>query len=176
VGTGELELGRGRVGDLKPVTRRAPWIAGGLVLELAGAGGPAAYVYEKAKQQNVGGSITQGTVRLVWHEAVHSKAGLAILIAGAVVFAIGAMLVARPFVKHVAVLIVAVPLAAVASLLVLGLAALIVGLLCAGLGELFDGFGGGGGSGGGSVADALSGTPDYSSSRRRRSQEQGQPE
>ena len=126
------------------------------MLEVAGVGGPAAYVYEKAKKQDVGGSITQGTIRLVWHEAVHSKAGLAILIAGAVVFAIGAMLVARPFVKHWLVWLVAVPVAAVVSMLALGLAVLIVALIVAGLGELGD-LGGGGGGGGGTrgVGDAI---------------------
>src|SRR5581483_6605082 len=112
--------------------------AGGVLLEVAGVGGPAAYVYEKARKQDLGGSITQGTVRLVWHEAVHSKAGLAVLIAGAIVFALGAMLVARPFVKHWLTLLVAVPLAAVVSMLALGLAVLLVALVLAGIGELLD--------------------------------------
>ena len=161
-----------RIGELKPVDEKASWILGGLFFQLVGIGGPAAYVYEKAKKQNVGGSITQGTVRLVWHEAVHSKTGLAILIAGAVVFAIGAILLARPFVRHVLVLVVAVPIAAVAGMLVLGVAALIIALLCIGVGELLDVGSGGSGGSGGAVADAAGAVTDVggdgSSSRRRR--------
>jgi hypothetical protein len=146
-------------GELGPVKSRGAWIAGGVVLEIAGVGGPAAYVYEKAKKQDVGGSITQGTIRLVWHEAVHSRTGLAILIAGAVVFAVGAMLVARPFAKHWLTLLVAVPVAAVVSMLALGLAVLVIALIVAGIGELVDlgggGGGGGGGSSGGSIGDVI---------------------
>jgi hypothetical protein len=185
VGVGAVQAVNRRVGDLKPVEEKGGWILGGLALQLAGVGGPAAYVYEKAKHQNVGGSITQGTIRLVWHEAVHSKTGLAILIAGAVVFATGAMVLARPFCKHVLVLIVAVPIAAVAGMLVLGVGALIVAVLCLGVGELLDGIGGGGGGGGSggssgasgaSIADAAYIDPGDSSSARRKRQQPEQPQ
>ena len=116
-------------GRLSPVAHRGRWIAGGLALQLVGLGAPIAYVVAKAKHESITGLISVTTVRLAWHESLHARAGIAVLAAGAIVFAIGSVLLARPFVKRRLTLVVAVPVAAVCGALVLGVAALIVVLL-----------------------------------------------
>ena len=116
---------------LPPVENRAPWIGFGLLLQVIGAAAPVAYVLLKAKRENVGGSLTLATIRLAWHQSVHSKAGLAVLIGGAVVFAAGAVLLARPFAKNWLIWLVAVPVAALVGVLVLGAAALVVTVILA---------------------------------------------
>lgn len=118
-----------RTPSLRPVAHNWWWITGGLVLQLVGIGTPLAYVYTKAKHESIGGLLTIATVRLAWHESLHAKAGIAILAAGAVLFAIGSILLARPFAKSRLALLLAVPLAAVCGALVLGVAAVIVTLL-----------------------------------------------
>jgi len=137
-------------GRLKPVTTKNAWIAGGLILQLIGVGGSVAYVVVKARHENVGGSITGATVRLAWRDILHSKTGLAIMIAGAVVFAIGAILLARPYAKSWPMLLVVVPLAAIVGMLILGAAVLVVSLIIALAwmtdGDAFTGWGGGGSS------------------------------
>ena len=50
------------------------------------------------------------------------------MIAGAALFVIGSMLLARPFVKSYVTLFVAIPLAALAGVLILGAAALVIAL------------------------------------------------
>jgi uncharacterized membrane protein YgcG len=135
---------------LPPVANKALWGLSGLVLQIVGVGAPIAYVLIKAKHEDVGGQITRATFRLAWHQAVHSHAGLALLIGGVAVFAAGCVLLARPFVKSRVTLLLAIPVAAVAGALVLGAAALLVVALFAALnGFDFDFGGGGGGSGGG---------------------------
>ncbi|MFI1093198.1 hypothetical protein [Streptomyces sp. NPDC020917] len=116
-------------GRLAPVAHRAGWIAGGLALQLAGLGGPIAYVVTRAKHESIGGLLTVATVRLAWHESVHERKGIALLAAGAIVFALGSVLLARPFVKRRLTLLVAVPLAAACGALILGVAALVVTLV-----------------------------------------------
>ncbi len=134
---------------LQPVRARWPWITGGLVLQLAGVAAPAAYVISKAHHEDVTGQISKATLTLAWRQAVHSHAGLALMIAGAALFVVGSMLLARPFVKSYLTLFVAIPLAALAGVLVLGAAALIIALLFAILsgGDFID-FGSGSGGGG----------------------------
>ncbi|HUZ30146.1 MAG TPA: hypothetical protein VMU90_12935 [Solirubrobacteraceae bacterium] len=131
--------------QLTPVENKAPWVWPGLALELIGVAAPAAYVLIKAKNQNFGGSLTPATVKLSWHQSVHSKAGLAVLIGGAVVVAIGAALVARPWVPNALVWLLAVPLAAAAGALLLGVGMLIIVFIGAivfyGLGDFGDGGG-----------------------------------
>ena len=96
---------------------RWPWITGGLALQLSGVGAPVVYVLEKAHKEDVGGQITRATLQLGWRDAVHSHAGLALLICGALVFVAGSMVLARPFVTSWVTLFVAVPLAALAGVL-----------------------------------------------------------
>jgi hypothetical protein len=140
-------------GRIRPTAHRGWWIFFGLLLQLGGIGGPVFYVWRKAKHQDVVGKLTVATVKLVWHESLHSKTGLEVLIAGAVVFAIGSAVVARPFVKHWVTLLVGVPIAALCGALVLGVAAIIVALIVFMIWADVDpsnlGGGGGGGLGGG---------------------------
>jgi hypothetical protein len=160
-------------GRLAPVSQRWPWIASGLLLQVVGVGAPVAYVVSKAHHEDVGGHISRATLQLAWRQAVHSHAGLAALIAGAAVFVAGSIVLARPFVKSWVTLFVAIPIAALAGVLVLGAAAIVVALLVVGAEELLE-F-----PGSSSVADAVvdpsfrdSGS-DYS--RRRRQQQQQEP-
>jgi hypothetical protein len=119
------------------------------VPQLAGIGGPAAYVWTKAKHQDVGGLITVATVKLAWHESLHAKAGVGVLVGGAALFAIGSVVLARPFAKHWLTLLVGVPIAALCGALVLGVAALVIALVVLLLmnGSDIGGVGGGGGGG-----------------------------
>ncbi|MBY8881116.1 hypothetical protein [Actinacidiphila acidipaludis] len=117
---------RGRLG---PVAHRGRWIAGGLALQLVGLGAPTAYVVTKARHESIAGLVSVATVRLAWRESLHAHAGIAVLAAGAVLFALGSVVLARPFVKRRLTLVVAVPLAALCGALILGLAALLVVLL-----------------------------------------------
>ncbi len=118
---------------LRPIAKRRPWFVAGFVLQAIGVAAPAVYVVLKAKKENLGGSVTLATIRLAWHDSVHSKTGLAVLIAGAVVFAIGAVLLARPFAKNWLIWLIAVPAAAIVGVMLLGAAALVVAviLICA---------------------------------------------
>ncbi|MBS2539250.1 hypothetical protein KGQ20_41540 [Catenulispora sp. NF23] len=132
-GAAKTELNNGTLaqipGHIPPTARRGWWIFAGLVLQLAGVGGPAAYVWAKAKHQDVSGLITVATVKLAWHQSLHAKAGVTLLIGGAALFAIGSIALARPFAKHWLTLFVGVPIAALCGALVLGVAALVIALL-----------------------------------------------
>lgn len=119
-----------RRGALRPVAHRPRWILGGLGIQLVGLGAPIAYVYAKAKHLGVGDALTFATVKLAWHNSLHTKAGAALLIGSLVVFAIGSVLLARPFTRNVFTLVIAVPVASVVGALVLGVAALIIGVIC----------------------------------------------
>lgn len=151
--TGESEVGNGTLaripGRIGPTAHRGWWIFIGLVLQLAGSGVPTIYVWRKAKHQDVGGLITVATVKLAWHQSLHAKAGIDILVGGAALFVIGSVVLARPFAQHWVTLLVFVPIAALVGVLVLGVAVLIVALLVAtlmgdgDLGALSTGGGGG---------------------------------
>jgi len=114
---------------LGPLRSRASWVASGLILQAVGAGGVAAYVWLKVRHQNIGGHVTAATIRLAWHGEVHTRQGLAVLAAGALIYAVGSVLMARPYVARPMTLFVAVPVAAVAGMLVLGVLAFIAVLL-----------------------------------------------
>jgi hypothetical protein len=64
-----------------------------------------------------------------------TPAGVAVLVAGAVIYAAGSVLLARPHVSRPATLFMAVPVAAVAGMAVLGVLALVVALLFSALGD-----------------------------------------
>lgn len=137
-------------GQLAPVTDRTRWIGGGFALQVVGAGVPAGYVISIAHRMSIGGHITSATVLLAWRSDSHTTTGLALLLSGALVFAVGSTLMARPFVLRRSTLLIAVPIAAVAGVLVLGLLALLVGALLEPGSDWFGGgFGGGGGGGSG---------------------------
>lgn len=126
-------------GRLGPVLHRARWIAGGLGCQLVGVAGPIAYVVAKTKRESISGLITTATVRLAWHESLHARAGAAVLAAGAILFAIGSVLLARPYARRRSTLLVAVPVAAVCGAVFLGVAALVVAVVI-----LLSAIGGGG--------------------------------
>jgi hypothetical protein len=85
----------------------------------------------RANKDGVLGSFTHYTVRLVWHEMLRSHADVALLVLGVVLFVVGAMLMARPFVARGLTLFVAVPAAAAAGLAELGALALVGAILIA---------------------------------------------
>jgi hypothetical protein len=117
--------------ELGPVRARGPWIAWGLALQVVGIGIPVVAAVVRAHESGVVGGITHYTVRLVWHEMLRSGADVALIVLGVVLFAAGAIALARPFVRRVWTLLVAVPVAAVAGLAVFGVLALLVGGLIA---------------------------------------------
>jgi hypothetical protein len=130
--TGTVSAAEGRR-VLGPLRSRTSWVASGLILQAAGAGGAAAYVWRSARRQDIGGRVSAATIRLAWHGEMHTRQGLAVLAAGVFIYAAGSVLMARPYVTRPVTLFVAVPLAAVAGMLVLGVLAFIVALLVAAL-------------------------------------------
>jgi hypothetical protein len=98
-------------------------------------------VWRSARGQDIGGRVSAATIRLAWHGEVHTRQGLAVLAAGVFIYAAGSVLMARPYVTRPVTLFVAVPLAAVAGMLVLGVLAFIVALLVAALENGDHGFG-----------------------------------
>lgn len=121
---------------LSPVRSRGLWTVGGLAVQAVGLGGVTAFLWAKLRHQDIGGHITAATFRLVWHGEVHTRTGLAVLIAGAIIYAAGSILLARPYVSRPVTLFIAVPVAAVAGMAVLGVLALVVALLISALGDL----------------------------------------
>ena len=121
---------------LSPVRSRALWTASGLTVQAAGLGGVTAFLWAKLRHQDIGGHITAATFRLMWHGEIHTRTGAAVLVTGAVIDAAGSILLARPHVSRPAMLLIAVPVAAVAGMVVLGVLALVVALLFSALGDL----------------------------------------
>lgn len=111
--------------QLEPVARRGTWVAWGLALQTIGIGIPLTVALSHANRDGVLGSATHYTVRLVWHEMLRSHADVALLLLGVVVFVLGAVIMARPFVKRRATLLVAVPATATVGVAFLGLLALV---------------------------------------------------
>jgi hypothetical protein len=114
----------GTRGCLSPVGHRARWIAWGISLQVVGVGIPVVVVLGRASKEGVAGQISRYTVRLAWHEVLQSGPDLALIALAVAVFAGGSVLLARPFVRRRSTLLVAVPLAATAGVLVLGVAVL----------------------------------------------------
>jgi hypothetical protein len=145
--------------ELAPIHARGRWIAWGLALQVIGVGIPVAAAIHRVHETGVGGALTHYTIRLVWHEMLRSGADVATIVLGVLLFVAGAVVLARPFVRRVSTLVVAVPLAAVAGLAVFGVVALLVGLVVAAAAS------GGDADVGGALADFL---PDGWPGRRRR--------
>ncbi len=144
--------------DLPPVRARGRWLAWGLALQTTGVAIPFGAAVHRAHEASVGGAVTHYTIRLVWHEMLRSGSDVALIVLGVLLFAGGAVVLARPFVRRSSTLLVAVPLAAVAGLAVFGVIALIVGAVVAATA----------GTGSGEWADAASGLIDWPRDRRRR--------
>jgi hypothetical protein len=121
---------------LSPVHSRARWTVSGLAVQAIGLGGVTAFLWVKLRRQSIGGHITAAVFRLAWHGEVHTRTGLAVLIVCAAVYAAGSILLARPYVSRPVTLVVAVPVAAVAGMAVLGVLALVVAALFSSLGDL----------------------------------------
>lgn len=128
---------RGAARELRPVRSRGAWIAWGLALQVVGVGIPVTVALFRASRDGPLGTITHYTVRLVWHELLRSRADVALIVLGVVMFVAGAVLLARPFVTTRLTLFVAVPVTAAAGIAVLGVIALIIAALIA-LGESSD--------------------------------------
>lgn len=116
---------------LNPVVAPRRWVAIGLFLQLVGVGAPAAYLVTKLRHESIGGHITAAMVKLVWHDRIHTTSGLFVLIGGAVVYAIGSVIMARAYVNRPVILLIAVPIAAAAGMLILGVIALIIAVVIA---------------------------------------------
>ncbi len=107
------------------------WVISGLTVQAAGVAGAAAYAWIALRHQGIGGHITAATIRLAWHADVHTRTGLAVLAAGAITYAAGSILMARPYLSRPVMLFVAVPVAAVGGMLALGVLVLLVAILLA---------------------------------------------
>ena len=114
---------------LGPLQSRYPWVIWGLIVQALGVGSVAVVVWKSARNQSVGSYVTAQTIKFACHSQLHTKAGLIVLAAGAVVYAIGTVVMARPYVTRPVTLFVAVPLAAVAGMLLLGVLALVIAAL-----------------------------------------------
>ena len=125
--------------ELAPVVHRVRWIVWGLVLQVAGAGVPALVVLERAKKDSVLGQISRYTVRLAWHEALRSPEDVALMVFGLAAFVGGSVLVARPFARRRSTLFLLVPVAAAASVTVLGVVALVCALVVGAVAFLSEG-------------------------------------
>lgn len=150
--------GAGGGRELRPVGRRSVWVAWGLALQIIGAGIPVTVALVRANREGLLGSVTHYTVRLIEHELVRSRADVALILLGVLVFAAGAVVLARPFVRRRLTLFIAVPLAAAAGIIVLG----VVALICAIVVGLFSSAGDSG------WADGLENLTPWSHDRRRR--------
>lgn len=117
--------------ELTPVHARGRWIAWGLALQVIGVGIPVVAAVRRAHDAGVGGALTHYTARLIWHEMLRSGADVALIALGVVLFVAGAVVLARPFVRRLSTLLLAVPLTAVAGLAVFGVVALVVALVIA---------------------------------------------
>jgi hypothetical protein len=125
-----VDVARGRR-ELPPVEHRSRWIAWGLALQAIGLGIPITAALRRASHDGVLGSITHYTVRLVWHEMLRSRADVALVVLGVALFAVGSVVLARPFTTRRSTLFVAVPLAATAGIAALGVVALICAVVIA---------------------------------------------
>lgn len=114
---------------LAPLRSRWPWVVWGLIVQALGVGSVAVVMWHNIRDQSLGGHISAEMVRFAWHSELHNRAGLIVLAAGAVIYAIGSVVMARPYVSRPATLLIAVPLAAVAGMLLLGVLALAVSAL-----------------------------------------------
>jgi hypothetical protein len=119
--------------------RRWPWIAGGFALEFAALGVIAGVMAHESRREDALGEITKYSLRLAWHDVIHRRSLVLLMVACALVYMAGATLIAKPFVSTRWRLFLLVPVAALASLAVFGVAALLVWILVASEGKILDG-------------------------------------
>jgi hypothetical protein len=111
---------------LQPVRSPVPWTVWGFSLQVLGMGSVAVVMWRNIRNQGIGRHITAEMIKLAWHSELHTRSGLIVLIAGTVLYAVGSVLMARPKVSSPAGLFIAVPIAAVVGVLVLGVLVLLV--------------------------------------------------
>jgi hypothetical protein len=143
--------------ELAPVANRPVWVMGGLTLQALGTAIPLFIGYERGVHEGVGANVTFATVRLIWHQMIHDPHDLPGIVLGVLLFVIGSVALARPFCRRRATLLIGVPAAALAGIVILGAVALLITLLVlAGGGD----FGGGGGGGSKRKAERSSDEPE----------------
>jgi len=119
----------------------------GLIVQALGVGSVAVVMWRNMRDQSLGGHITAEMVRFAWHSELHNRAGLIVLCVGTLIYAVGSVVMARPYVSRPATLFIAVPAAAVVGMLLLGVLALAVAALFNAIANsVGDGSGGGGSS------------------------------
>jgi hypothetical protein len=101
----------------------------GVFLQVLGLGSVAVVMWRNIRQQGIVGHITAEMVKLAWHSELHTRWGLIVLITGSVVYGAGSVVMARPYISSPAGLFIAVPIAAVAGMLVLGVLVVILWVL-----------------------------------------------
>lgn len=100
-------------------------------MQVIGVGIPVVAALRRAHENDVGSGITHYTIRLVWHEMLRSGADVALLVLGVALFVLGAVVLARPFVRRTSTLLTVVPLAAVVGLSLLGVLAVVCAVVIA---------------------------------------------
>ena len=93
--------------------------------------GIALAVAHDSRRESALGEVTKYSVRLAWQDALRRPSFGLVVLALVVLYGVGAVLVARPYCADRRTLLIAVPIAAVISLLVLGAAALLIYLVAA---------------------------------------------
>lgn len=114
---------------LGPLRSRYPWVVWGLTIQVLGVGMVAAVLWRSIRSQSLGGHITAEMIKFAWRSELHTPAGVSVLAAASVIYAAGSVVMARPYISRPLALFVAVPIAAVAGLLVLGVLALVMTVL-----------------------------------------------
>jgi hypothetical protein len=109
-----------------PLRSRWPWAGWGLIVQALGVGSVAVVMWHNVRDQSLGGHVTAEMVRFAWHSELHNRTGLIVLAAGAAIYAAGCVVIARPYVTRPATLFIAVPVVAVAGMLLLGVLALAI--------------------------------------------------
>ena len=114
---------------LRPVKSREPWVTWGLIAQVVGMGSIAVVIWRDIPNPGIGRHITAEMIKLAWHGELHTRSGLIVLITGTIVYAVGSVLMARPYMSSPVGLFVAIPIAAVVGILLLGVLVLIIAFL-----------------------------------------------
>jgi hypothetical protein len=120
-----LKLGK----PLSAVEHRIRWIAWGLVLQIVGVGIPVIVALGRGNHAGVLGTI--GHITFVWHELLRSRIDVGLVVLGGVLFVLGSVILARPFVSRRRTLLVAVPIASALGVVGLGIVALLIAVVAA---------------------------------------------
>jgi hypothetical protein len=119
----------GRRLALQPVGSPERWVIWGLILQVLSMGSVAVVMWRNIRNQGIGRHITAEMIKLAWHGELHTRSGLIVLITGSVVYAVGSVLMARPYLSSRVGLFVAIPIAALVGILVLGVLVLVIAFL-----------------------------------------------